>query len=81
MYYKWPKNTWGALTYVVDVTKEEHGQGMKLILPKNRSAGILPYSLAEAPLRIGESVIYEGVKISIVESGTFGDVVKVEKVA
>ena len=81
MYYKWPKNTWGALTYVVDVTKEEHGQGMKLILPQNRSAGTIPYRLAEAPLRMGESVIYEGVKISIVESGTFGDVIKVEKVA
>ena len=81
MYYKWPKNTWGALTYVVDVTKEVHGQGMKLILPQNRSAGTLPYMLAEAPLRIGESITYEGVKISIVESGNFGDVVKVEKVA
>ena len=81
MYYKWPKNTWGALTYVVDVTKEEHGQGMKLILPQNRSAGTLPYKLAEAPLRIGESVTDEGVKISIVESGNFGDVIKVEKVA
>jgi hypothetical protein len=81
MYYKWPKNTWGALTYVVDVTKKEHGQGMKLILPQNRSAGTLPYKLAEAPLRIGESVTYEGVKISIVESGNFGDVIKVEKVA
>ena len=81
MYYKWPKNTWGALTYVVDVTKEVHGQGMKLILPENRSAGTIPYTFAEAPLRIGESVVYEGVKISIVESGTFGDVVKVEKIA
>ena len=80
MYYKWPKNTWGALTYVVDVTKEEHGQGMKLILPQNRSAGTIPYRLAEAPLRKGESIIYEGVKISIVESGDFGDVIKVEKV-
>jgi hypothetical protein len=80
MYYKWPKNTWGALTYVVDVTKEEHGQGMKLILPQNRSAGTIPYRLAEAPLRIGESITYEGVKISIVESGDFGDVIKVEKV-
>jgi hypothetical protein len=30
---------------------------------------------------MGESVVYEGVKISIVESGTFGDVIKVEKVA
>ena len=81
MYYKWPKNTWGALTYVVDVTKEIHGYGMTLILPQNRSAGTLPYKLAEAPLRVGESVTYEGVKISIVESGNFGDVIKVEKVA
>jgi hypothetical protein len=53
---------------------------MTLILPQNRSAGTLPYKLAEAPLRIGESVTYEGVKISIVESGNFGDVVRVEKV-
>jgi len=81
LYYKWPKNTWGALTYVVDVSKEKHGYGMKLILPQNRSAGTIPYTFAEAPLRKGESIIYEGVKISIVESGDFGDVVKVEKVS
>ena len=53
---------------------------MKLILPQNRSAGEIPYRLAEAPLRIGESIIYEGVKISIIESGNFGDVIEVEKV-
>jgi hypothetical protein len=81
MYYKWPKNTWGALTYVVDVSIEKHGYGMKLILPQNRSAGTIPYTFAEAPLRMGESVVYEGVKISIIESGTFGDVIKVEKVS
>lgn len=81
LYYKWPKNTWGALTYVVDVSIEKHGYGMKLILPQNRSAGTIPYTFAEAPLRIGESVIYEGVKISIIESGNFGDVIKVEKVS
>jgi hypothetical protein len=79
LYYKWPKNTWGALTYVVDVSINKHGLGMKLILPKNRSAGTEPYAFAEAPLRKGESVTYEGVKISITESGNFGDVVKVEK--
>jgi hypothetical protein len=81
LYYKWPKNTWGALTYVVDVSINKHGLGMKLILPQNRSAGTIPYTFAEAPLRIGESVIYEGVKISIIESGNFGEVIKVEKVA
>ncbi len=31
-------------------------------------------------IRMGESVVYEAVKISIVESGDFGDVIKVEKV-
>jgi hypothetical protein len=79
LYYKRPKNTWGALTYVVDVSINKHGLGMKLILPKNRFTGKVPHSFAEAPLRKGESVVYEGVKISIVESGNFGDVVKVEK--
>ncbi len=81
LYYKWPKNTWGALTYVVDVSINKHGLGMKLILPQNRSPGTVPYTFAEAPLRKGESVNYEGVKISIIESGNFGDVIKVEKVA
>ena len=81
LYYKWPKNTWGALTYVVDVSINKHGYGMKLVLPQNRSAGTIPYTFAEAPLRVGESVIHEGVKISVVESGNFGDVVKVEKVS
>ena len=80
LYFKHPKNTWGVLTYVVDVTKTEHGQGMKLILPTNRNAAQGPFFLAEAPLRNGESVTYEGVKITVVESGNFGDVVKVEKV-
>lgn len=81
LYFKHPKNTWGVLTYVVDVTKEVHGLGMKLILPTYRNAAQGPFFLAEAPLRNGESVTYEGVKITIVESGNFGDVVKVEKVS
>jgi len=79
LYYKHPKNTWGVLTYVLDVTKQVHGQGFKLILPTNRVASKGPFFLAEAPLRQGESVTYEGVKITISESGNFGDVIKVEK--
>ena len=80
MYFKHPERSWGALTYVLDVTKEEHGQGFKLILPTNRSPDTNQLSfLSEAPLRSGESVTYENVKITIVESGTFGDVVKIEK--
>lgn len=81
LYFKHPKETWGVLTYVLDVTKEQHGMGMKLILPTTRNAPKGPFYFAEAPLRNGESVTYEGVKITVVESGNFGDVVKVEKVS
>jgi hypothetical protein len=38
------------------------------------------FVLADAPLKINESIISNGYKISVVESGNFGDVVKVEKV-
>jgi hypothetical protein len=35
--------------------------------------------MASAPLKQGESTINNGYKITVVESGTFGDVIKVEK--
>jgi hypothetical protein len=52
---------------------------MKLVLPKNRNPNQGPFFLAEAPLRVGESVSTDGVTITIVESGTYGDVIKVER--
>jgi hypothetical protein len=38
-----------------------------------------PFILSNAPLAKGEYIITNGLKISVVESGDFGDVVKVEK--
>jgi hypothetical protein len=35
--------------------------------------------MASAPLKQGESTSTNGYKITIVEAGTFGDVVKIEK--
>jgi hypothetical protein len=63
------------------VTKTDHGQGMKIVLPSSRSVSKTPFFLADAPLKNGESVIYEKVKITVIESGNFGDVIKVEKSA
>jgi hypothetical protein len=37
--------------------------------------------MAEAVLKVGDFVESNGVKITVVESGDFGDVVKVEKVS
>jgi hypothetical protein len=36
--------------------------------------------MASYPLKKGDATISNGYKITIVESGTYGDVVKVEKV-
>ncbi len=79
LYYKIPKTSEGVLVYEVDVTIEKHGLGMKLVLPTSRDPDQGPFFLAQATLREGESVVSNGYKITIVESGTFGDVVKVEK--
>jgi len=79
LYYKIPKASEGVLVYEVDLTIEGHGLGYKLVLPTNRNPDQPPFFLSQATLRQGESVFSNGYKISIVESGSFGDVVKVEK--
>jgi len=81
LYYKISKQSEGLLPYVVDLEIVGHGLGMKLILPTNRNPNQPPFFLSQAPLRVGESVVSNGFKITVVESGNFGDVVKVEKVA
>ncbi len=79
LYYKISNASEGVLPYVVDLEVVGHGLGLKLILPTNRNPNQPPFFLSQAPLREGESVISNGFKITVVESGTFGDVVKIEK--
>ena len=80
LYYKIPKDTQGALVYEIDLLQANHGMGMKLSLPIGRNVNNKPFFMASYPLKQGEFTISNGYKITIVESGTFGDVVKVEKV-
>jgi len=80
LYYKIPNETQGALVYEVDLLETGHGMGMKLSLPVGRTVNNKPFFMASYPLKQGEFTILRGYKITIVESGTFGDVVKVEKV-
>jgi hypothetical protein len=79
LYYKIPRETQGALVYEIDLMQTGHGMGMKLSLPVGRNVNNKPFFMASYPLKQGEFTISNGYKISIVESGTFGDVVKVEK--
>jgi M6 family metalloprotease-like protein len=79
LYYKIPKASEGVLAYEIDLEKIGHGIGLTLILPTNRNPNQPPFFMSQATLRQGESVVSNGYKITVVESGTFGDVIKVEK--
>jgi len=80
--YKIPIESEGALVFVLDMNQTEHGFGMELKLPDNRNlpsqASRTPFFMSNAAFKIGESIEVDGVKISVVESGAFGDVIKVE---
>ena len=78
MYYKIPKSSAGVLVYVADLQIQGHGLGLKLVLPTGRNPNPSSMFLSEATLREGESVTTNGVKITVAESGNFGDVLKVE---
>ncbi len=80
LYYKLPIQSQGALVYEVDLLETRHGLGYKLSLPIGRNVNSDPFFMASYPLKRGDVTITNGYKISIVEAGTYGDVVKVEKV-
>jgi hypothetical protein len=54
--------------------------GMKLSLPTNRIVNSsYPFFMADAALRKGDTTTTNGITFTIIESGTFGDVIKVSK--
>jgi hypothetical protein len=79
LFYKHPVQSQGVIAYEIDLTQDGHGMGMKLSLPIGRKVESTELFMASAPLKQGESTINNGYKITVVESGTFGDVIKVEK--
>ena len=79
---KLPKISEGALVYLVDISKTGHGRGINVLRPASRIGSIYErrdFALSDAPLKLGESISSNGFKITVVESGDFGDVIKVEK--
>ncbi|MEN9680100.1 MAG: hypothetical protein RLZ57_1229 [Actinomycetota bacterium] len=82
MNFKLNKASQGALVYLINSEDTRHGFGINVVKPSNRKTiyGDRFFVLADAPLKLNESVTLEGYKITVVEAGTFGDVVKVEKV-
>jgi hypothetical protein len=78
--YKLKKVEQGALVYKLDMTDVRYNFGYEVQFPDSRKWKSLRYSMDTAPLKKGESFTYKGVKITNVEWGDFGDVIKVEPV-
>ena len=67
----------GALVYSLD-TRIKYRQSPMKIIPPSRSVD--RFAELDSALRKKESVVFRNWKITVVESGVFGEVIKVEKV-
>lgn len=79
--FKFPLDTEGVLVYTVDTTETRNKYGISVVRPPYRTGdrflkGVL---LGDATLKRGESLDVLGYKISVLENGDSGDVVKIEK--
>jgi len=85
--YKMPTWMEGALVYSFDSTITTSHSLPQVLKPSERAL-ISPtwkglnrkFINSDAALKQGESTTFDGYKISVVESGVFGDVVKVERI-
>lgn len=81
--YKVPKQSQGALVYLVDVAEARHGYGMSLLMPAGRVLEVEgpneKFIGASAPLKLNETLTIEGITLKVIEAGTFGDVIQVSK--
>jgi hypothetical protein len=78
--YKLQKYEQGALVYTIDMTDNRFDYGYSVQFPDNRPWKVVRHSMDTAPFKKGESFTYKGVKITNIEWGEFGDVIKVEPV-
>ena len=70
----------GVLVYLLDTAEPDREFGLEVVYDKTKGIKRDPFILSDATFKVGESVIVDRFKITVVESGDFGDVVRVEKV-
>jgi hypothetical protein len=84
--HKIPTRHHGALVYTIDTSIVEHGLGVEVVRPPYRKGrgwaswrdrSVYDFHYADAALKSGEALRFSGFKIEVIESGSFGDVVRV----
>jgi len=77
-----PKSLNGALVYSIDLTNNVFGGGFNVIRPITRlNAPSTHPGPGDSTLRAGDFVNTNGYRISAIETGDFGDVIRVEKIS
>lgn len=71
----------GALVYHLDTSEPDREFGLEVLTVAGYKVKSSPFVLSDAPLKTGQHLDFRGFRISVVESGEFGDVVKVEKLS
>jgi hypothetical protein len=85
--FKLPRSMNGALVYTIDTelldNRSSYEDGISVVCPLGRSCSegqsSRNFSLAGAALKLGESTSIDGYSVTVLESGEFGDVVRVDK--
>jgi hypothetical protein len=76
--YKLPKSSEGVLVYEVNIDETDYHKGVYLI---STVRGLSTDNKLGAPLRLNETVVASGYKISVIQTGNFGDIVEVQKIS
>jgi hypothetical protein len=77
--YKIPMQSEGALVYFINTSEPRRNYAYQVLRSADRPVTREPFRLADWTLKSGESLTFKGIKIEVVESGEFGDVVSVSK--
>ena len=78
--YKIDKKSIGVRVYLVDTSIINDSDSIMSVTPQNRVISITRHLNEDASFKVGDYFLYNKKKISIIESGEFGDIIKVEDI-
>lgn len=67
----------GLLVYYVDTSIQKDHDGMRILIPQNRKTDDLDFKNSDAVFKLNDYVKTDKFEIKVVESGEFGDIVKI----
>lgn len=79
--FKLPTAAQGLLVYVLDTSDTRRDFGYRVLRADGARAEVSTFEYSDAPLAVGEHITVDGVRVTVVEAGEFGDVIRIEPAA